>query len=246
MFKVFWKHFFPHVDQRMYGTVRYAFPVIFVAALFAGLAALVTEEKSYISIESSTENVRQDQEFYITVNVTSAVPVNAIDLSISYPQDQITVLGIDTGSSVITLWAEDPYAKDGQIHLRGGTFKRGFVGTHQIARVKVRATGSGNAQIIIGDTSLVAGDGSGKYLPVASNNARNKVSIAISGSDGLLEASAAIGVVTDTDHDGDVDVSDISRFMSAWFTNRLTYDFNGDGKMSFVDFSIILAESFFR
>lgn len=244
MFKVLWKALFPNHSQKHFNTVRYAFPLVIVTAVFASLASVISENTSYVTIRTDTETVVKDQQFTIDVLVTAHVPINAVDLVISYPQDKLVVEGIDTGTSVITLWTEAPYAKDGSIYLTGGTFRKGFLGEHTIARIKAHATEAGEARILIKETQLVAGDGKGSE--VIASDSENEVKIAITGSEGVIKGEASIAVVSDIDGDGDVDLKDISAFMSAWFSKGSTFDFNGDGKMTFRDFSILLAESFFN
>jgi hypothetical protein len=244
MLKILLKVLFPSYNGKHYDTVRYAFPLIVVTTVFAGLAAVITENSSYVTIRTDTEKVVKDQQFTIDVSVTAHVAVNAVDLVISYPKDKLVIDGIDTGTSVITLWTEEPYARDGSIYLTGGTFRRGFMGTHTIARIKAHATEAGEARILLKETQLVAGDGKGSEVVIA--NSINEVKIAISGTEGIIKGKATISVVSDIDGDGDVDLKDISAFMAAWFTKGSTFDFNGDGKMTFSDFSILLAESFFN
>lgn len=244
MLKVLWKALFPNHSNSHFTTVRYAFPLVLVTAVFASLASVISENSSFVTIRASTEKVVQDQQFTIDILVSAHVPVNAVDLVISYPEDKLVVDSVDTGTSVITLWTEQPYAKDGNIYLRGGTFRKGFVGEHTIARIKAHATEAGEARILIKETQLVAGDGLGSEVKVTDTG--NEVKIAVTGSDGIIKGEATISVVSDIDGDGDVDLKDISAFMSAWFTKASTFDFNGDGKMTFRDFSILLAESFFK
>jgi hypothetical protein len=118
-------HFFIRKTRtQTYSTVRYAFPVVIIAALFVGFASVVTENSSFVTVRTDKSTLQKDEQFYIEVLVTAHTPVNAVDLVLSYPTDKIEVEGIDTGTSVITLWTEEPYAKDGNIYLRGGTFRR--------------------------------------------------------------------------------------------------------------------------
>lgn len=242
MFRSLWKFLVPEYFHAHYDTVRYAFPVVFIAALFAGLAALVTGDQSQVLITTDTKTVARDQQFFITVDVAAHTPINAIDLQIAYPQDKIAVEGIDTGRSVITLWAEDPYAKAGTIYLRGGTFYKGFIGEHEIARIRVRALEAGQAQLFVRTSQLVAGDGNGTQVP--SDQTQNGVQILVIGDTGSITGKAALALVTDTNGDGEIDFTDITEFMSAWLSQNRIYDFNNDGLMTFEDFSILLADSF--
>ena len=155
-------------------------------------------------------------------------------------------MGIDTGTSVITLWTEEPYFKNGKIYLRGGTFRKGFIGEHTLAHIKVRAIEAGNARIFVDKTTLVAGDGKGTEVEASNDDGQNEVKIAVMSSEGVLSGKATISLITDTNGDGDVDLSDISAFMSAWFTKTKTFDFDGDGRMTLKDFSVLLSDSFFN
>ncbi len=246
MYRALWKLLFPQYGGRSYTTVRYAFPIVVIAALFAGLASVVTENSSYVTIKTDVDTVTRDQQFFIDVSVTAHVPVNAVDLQLSYPEALLRVDSIDVGSSVITLWTEEPHTKDGVIYLRGGTFRKGFIGEHAVARIKVVAIESGEARVLVKNTQLVAGDGLGTEVDATSDTEHNEARIFVTGAEGVITGEATITVITDTDGDGDVDLGDISAFMAAWFTKKNTYDFNGDGKMTFRDFSILLADSFFK
>jgi hypothetical protein len=226
-------------------TVRFAFPIVALTALFAGLAAVTTQDASYITITTSQTTVREGEVILIDVLAFAHTPVNAVDIVVDYPEGQMKVEGIDTGTSVITLWAEDPYTEEGKVYLRGGVFQRGFLGEHTIARIRARATEAGHAYVNIDSASLIAGDGKGtevKTEKVADNQTR----IYVQNKDGALSGKATISLVTDLDGDGSVDLADISAFMGAWFTKSSVFDFNGDGRMTFRDFSILLADSFFK
>lgn len=217
--------------------------MVLSTALVLGLAAVVSDKGSFITIETPSETVTTGQDFFITVKVTAHTPVNAIDIALSYPQNRLEIESIDTGTSVITLWAEEPKAEGGIITLRGGTFKRGFLGEHTVARIRAVAKESGLAYVRTSEARLVAGDGLGTEVVVRESGSSAEVTV--SGEPGTLVATGELTIVTDIDGDGKVDIRDISAFMAAWFTREKTFDFNGDGRMTIRDFSILLADSFF-
>lgn len=236
-------------------TVRFAFPLLFAMAAFLGASVIDSENQTFIHIDPSTNSVRQGEIFEIDVYVSAHVPVNAVDIALSFPTSQIEVLGIDTGESVITLWTEQPFVDRDEIVLRGGTFRRGFIGTHLIATVNAKAKTSGLATFEVSDSMLLAGDGSGSEVQV-SDRGKDSTKLYIANKEGVftvtgqsggeIEGAVTLRIITDIDGDGDVSIADVSRFMSAWTTQTQVYDFSGDGRMTFEDFAIILSDAFFK
>lgn len=236
-------------------TVRYAFPFIMGTLVVLSALTVTSEKKTFIEIIPSNTTVRAGDLVALDVFVTSHAPVNAIDISINIPKNQLNVTGIDVGESVITLWTVDPYVKGDTVILRGGTFRKGFLGRHRIATINAKAVSTGLAYVHVTDSQLLAGDGRGTEI-VAVDNLNDEAKLLIAKSDGTFEpgtepagvfqANVVIQVVTDINGDGIVSIADISSFMSAWFSYGIIYDFNNDGKMTFRDFSIILADAFRR
>lgn len=236
-------------------TVRYAFPVIMSAIALMGALSLTSTNKTIIEIVPSKTNVRAGEQLSLEIYVSAHKPVNAVDISLKMPSSQLKVKGIDTGESVITLWTVEPYVKNGVVVLRGGTFRKGFLGRHLIATINAEAVETGLAYVNVLDSLLLAGDGKATEIQ-KTDSPTEEVKLYIADKDGtfvatdgegnVFEASAEINIVTDIDGDGEVTLSDVSSFMSAWSSRMVVYDFNGDGLMTFRDFAIILADSFFR
>ena len=239
---------FPTLGLRNSSTVRYAFSFLFVFAAIASIAAVATTNGSYIKTVSSAAAVEVDTKFALDVYVYADAPINAVDISLLYPSDQVEVLGIDKGESVITLWTEEPFVKDGAVFLRGGTYKRGFVGEHKIATVNLKAKTAGSAQFLAGEVKLLAGDGKGTSVKADTTRAKIVTAIFAAGEKPpqttTLEGAVSFVVVTDIDGDGAVSLRDISSFMANWASRAQKFDFNNDGQMTFRDFSIILADYF--
>jgi hypothetical protein len=242
IYRVLYPSYFQRKERR---TVHYAFPILAVTALFTGIASVVSQDASYISITTEPSTVHEGESFYIDVFVYAHTPVNAVDIALRYPSDQMTVENIDTGTSVITLWAMEPYADKDKIYLRGGLIKKGFLGKHSIARIRAHATQSGLAYVNVASASLIAGDGFGTEVQLEKVS-ESETRIIVNSDGGTLSGEASVSLITDLDGDGKVDFSDISAFMSAWFTRGKIFDFNRDGRMTLKDFSILLSDSFFR
>lgn len=247
LFGKFLNKIFPTFGLKNSPTVRYAFSFLFVFAAIASIAAVSGSKGSYIKVVPSSNAVEVGGNFTLDVYVFADKPINAVDISVLYPDTQVEVLGIDKGESVLTLWTEEPSIRNGAIILRGGTFKRGFVGEHKIASINVKAKTSGSAQFLAGEVKLLAGDGKGTNIVADTSRARILTSIFPVGEKPpatTFAGSVSFVVVTDIDGDGSVSLIDISSFMANWASKERQFDFNNDGQMTFRDFSIILSDYF--
>lgn len=230
-------------------TVRYAFPLTFVTLVLFGAAAVTSLDSSYIKLTSNNSQVEAGDAFTIHVYVGAHQAVNAVNIAVAFPEDQIKIEGIDTGQSVITIWTKEPYVEDGTVYISGGTFRKGFKGEHLVAEINARAKESGTAKFSAEQVQLLAGDGRGTTVSLKDTGFESYtmyVGIATEDGKSAIEGTVAVGIYTDIDGDGEVTMSDVMAFMDAWGSKTKKYDFNNDGKMSFVDFAIILADSFFK
>lgn len=229
------------------GPVRQMFPLFLGVLAFLG-ASTIGSSSSYIKLVPSTTTVIQGERFAIDVYAQAHVPVNALDVTIAYAPEAISIISVDKAQSVLTIWTKEPEIKADTITLSGGTFRRGFVGEHLVATIKVEAKHTGSTEFFIKNAELLAGDGQGTKVAVSGTGESSKTSFIIydeSESPESIVAKVEFKINADIDGDGKVTLRDISSFMAAWSSKDQTYDFNQDGKMNFVDFSIILAKSFF-
>jgi len=228
-------------------TIRYMFPAFLTLAGVFGVAALSSSDASYIRLETTSTIVESGSRFKVDVYARAHVPVNAVDITLRFDSRAVEVLGVDRGQSVITLWTENPIIEKDKVVLRGGTYRRGFVGEHKIASINLTAVQTGQSNFGVSDVILLAGDGTGKQVSVA-EALDSKFSLYIYDENTTPESigvNVAISVITDIDGDGKVTIKDISMFMAAWHSKDKIYDFTGDGKMTFRDFSVLLASFFF-
>jgi hypothetical protein len=240
------RYIFPTAVLRNSPTVRYAFSFLFLFAALIGMAAVVSKDGTYIKIITPQSSFEAGSVFPVDVYVYANAPVNAVDISISFPEKQIEILGIDKGESVITLWTEDPFVAGDTVVLRGGTYKRGFVGEHKIATINAKALTAGKAEFIANNVKILAGDGKGTEIPTDLSRGKLITTITEPGVGTTIQGEGVIVVITDIDSDGQVTLTDISSFMASWASKDKVYDFNGDGSMTFRDFSIILADFFLK
>lgn len=247
-FFTFLKSFFLPQRQRTNLTVRYMFPLFLSLAAVFGASVITSSDTSYVKLSPSKTVVMNDERFFIEVYAYAHIPVNALDIEIQFDPNSLEILSVDKAQSVLTIWSEEPKIENNIISFGGGTYRRGFIGEHLLATIKVRAKTSGKTEFLIKDAEFLAGDGKGSPVLVKQNPSDAKKSFIIydQGEDPTkISTDFGVGLSADIDGDGRVTLKDISSFMSAWYDGGMKYDFNGDSKMNFVDFSIILAKSVF-
>lgn len=229
-------------------TVRFMFPAIISFAALLTAAVITSDNSSYIRLEASDTTIMAGQQFSLDVYAYAHVPVNAVDISLRFDPDAVKVVAVDKGQSVLTLWTEEPTVENGVVTLSGGTFRRGFVKEHMIATINLQALHTGQSSLVASDVLLLAGDGSGSEVMVV-DTSESQVNLYVYDENtdpSSIGVDVQVNVVTDIDGDGEVSLNDISAFMGAWSNRAKVYDFNGDGRMTFRDFSIILADFFFK
>jgi hypothetical protein len=225
--------------------VRTMFSLIGIA-LFLSAAVATSQDASYIKLESNESVIEQGHRFSIKVFAFAHVPVNAVDVTLRFDSNIVSVIGVDRGQSVLTIWTEDPVIQSDRVILRGGTFRKGFLGEHLVANIELQAKETGQGKFSAANVLLLAGDGRGTPVKTApSNNSELTVLVFDENtSPENIGATVSVLVVTDLDGDGTVSLRDISSFMASWAAKDKTYDFNGDGRMTFRDFSILLSDFF--
>lgn len=229
-------------------TVRYMFPLAIGFAAILGAQLISSTESSYIRLQVDKQTVERDDMFSVDVYAYAHVPVNAVDVTLKFDGNKVKVVQVDRGQSVLTIWTEDPVVTNNSVVLRGGTFRRGFLGEHRIARIDLQALRTGNSQFNTENVLLLAGDGEGTPVSTLESGA-SSASLYIydentNSSD--INVEVEVNLITDLDGDGKVTLRDISAFMGDWSSKSRLHDFNGDGRMTFGDFSIILASFFFQ
>jgi len=229
-------------------TVRYMFPLAIGFAAILGAQLISSTESSYIRLEINKQAVQTNERFTVDVYAYAHVPVNAVDVTLQFDGNKVEVAEVDRGQSVLTIWTEDPVVTANSVVLRGGTFRRGFLGEHKIATIDLRAKGTGNSQFSTANVLLLAGDGQGSPV-TTTNSTATEASLFIydeNTNPSDITVKVSVNLVTDLDGDGKITLKDISAFMSDWNSKARLHDFNGDGRMTFRDFSIILADFFLK
>lgn len=238
-------YFRPHAR----GPVRRMFSGGVLATVAIGLVAAVSlhsNESTQVMIQlpNGGSSVTVGEPFQVEVRIDAKEPINAVEMDLLYPESYMEVEQLRDGESVLTIWTEEPSAENGVIHLRGGTFRRGFVDEHRVIAWTARATQAGTFSIRPQHILLLAGDGSGTEVALDAVDTPPLTLTARGVGDPAVSTEAMIQNGTDLNGDGQVTMQDISIFMSAWGSGDTIYDFTGDNRMTFPDFSVILAHYF--
>jgi hypothetical protein len=90
--------------------------------------------------------------------VNARVPINALGITIKYPQDLIEVVGVSKQKSFLDLWTEDTAIREeaGEVHFSGGTTAHGgLLGTSTAITLTIEAKKPGTATISFEDVEAL-------------------------------------------------------------------------------------------
>jgi hypothetical protein len=241
----YFKHLLDSVRFKKGRTVKTMFSLLSIALLL-GAAVISGNNASYIRLQTDKTTVKAGDHFTLDVYAYANVPVNAVDVTLKFKEGSVEVIGVDKGQSVLTIWTQEPVVEKDRVVISGGTFRKGFVGEHKIATLNLVAKQTGQSTFSAADVQLLAGDGKGTEVKTTTTD-DSSLSFYVydeKTDPAKIGVNVAVGIVSDIDGDGKVSLKDVSAFMGAWTNSSHLYDFNGDGKMTFGDFSIILANVF--
>lgn len=139
------------------GVIAITAAVLFFCAQEASAAILQVNSDSGIISPGNTATL------YISVN-SEGVSINNAEARISYSPDVIDVLSVSKGSSIFSLWVEEPAFSNyaGTITFSGGLPNPGFSGVNgPIMTAVVRAKKAGRAEFAITSAAVRANDGMG-------------------------------------------------------------------------------------
>lgn len=144
---------------------------IFVFSLLSvPVLAVTTDTKAntttpHVFLVSSSPSIAPNAEFTIQVLVDSPLPINALDLQISYPSDKIQFLNSDTAQSVVSFWqSPSPFLFAGHLRFTGG-MAMPFQGTKGIvSTLHFRSLGEGYGIVSFERNNIYLADGKGTKI----------------------------------------------------------------------------------
>ena len=170
----------------------------------------------------------------INVNVKATVPINAVGVTIKFPQDLIEIEGVSKEKSFLDLWTEDTSIHEGggTIHFSGGTtMPGGLTGTSTALTITIKAKEAGEAILSFEDAQVFASDGTGTALSYKTRSITYEIP----------EPSPSIVNIPTPTTGGSIAVASPSLLTTP---TPPSPDLNGDGKINLVDVSIIIMHIF--
>lgn len=113
---------------------------------------------------SSKDAVTIGDTFDVSIKTDSeGVGINAVQATIQFPKDILTVTKTDKADSIFNFWLEEPSISNdnGKVAFVGGSTTGAAGKSLQILKITFSVKGSGRAQLAFTDGTITASDGSG-------------------------------------------------------------------------------------
>ncbi len=150
----------PSTNMKNSSILRLSFFVLLLVGFFPRSIFAAT-----LFISPSSSSVTSGNIFTVNVIVnTEGQSINTSDAIIQFPTDILQVVSVSKGSSIFSLWVEDPNFSNttGQISFNGGIANPGYLGNYgQLVSITFQAKKAGSASILFSDSSVRANDGLG-------------------------------------------------------------------------------------
>lgn len=219
------RHFFHKHTYK----IALGLPVVIILAASSNLfdASIGT-----ILLESrNPEGISTTGESFVDVYVESRTPINAVESTITFPNDAIEILSLSTEKSIISLWTHEPTFsnEDGTITFSGGIInKYGFLGKGTLFTLKVRGLKDGSATFVFDNALILAHDGKGTNI--------------LETLPSYTYAIKDFGTTFITSENPALGISDIGLFSLQLFRGYdPRYDLNGDGKINVSDLTRLIS-----
>jgi hypothetical protein len=137
--------------------------IIFSVLFFFGNIASANSSQVFFAGPSAA--FAPQSEFNVSIFLDSTEPVNALDLEIAYPPDQLAFLSFDNTHSIVDIWQTSPkIISNGNIHLVGGIFKSFSGNNGLVIKLAFRALNAGEPALSFAKSNIYIADGKGTQL----------------------------------------------------------------------------------
>jgi len=187
----------------------------------------------------------------IDININTETPINAVGTTVQFPKDKIEIVAISKEESFFDLWTEDTTMAEGSGKLRfsGGTLKDGgFTGTGTVLTITIKSKEVGDATLMFENTQILASDGRGTNVVSRERNLTYRIE-----EKREIQPKIYFGrkknmlpiPSPDLNDDGKVNFVDVSILSKVLFVRyNPRYDLNVDGAVNLSDLSIVFSEMF--
>ena len=215
---------------------KYLFIFGFPVLIMVGIVNFDSTERSdtqqtIISLAPEGGSFVIDQNLLVTVKVNTNAAINAVEATINFPKDNLSVVSVSKDDSIINLWIQEPSFSNelGVIEFVGGLHNGGFQGEGKILTIVFKPKKPGNTTIDFANASVLAHDGKGTDV------LEKKI--------GATYFIKTENPSPDFNSDNRVNLTDLSILLSHWGSvDDFSYDLNQDGKVGLVDLSILISK----
>lgn len=145
--------------------------IIFSAFVLTSSSVFAQSSTSRVYFKGPTSAVTPESIVSISVLVDSAEPINAFDLEISYPKDDLEFLNFDNTDSIVNIWKPDPsILPNGNLRLTGLMMKAWDSKGGLLIKLSFKALNSGDHEISFVINDLAKFDGKGTKIEASTTS----------------------------------------------------------------------------
>ena len=131
---------------------------------------------SSFNLGLNKHNIDIQENVILSLSLTSEEHINAIKLTINFPDALLDVQDINIGGSIINAWIEKPYLKSQGEIVMAGIIPGGFLGENgKIVTINLKGKDNGFAQIYLSDLEVLKNDGIGNNAYIQANPIQLKI-----------------------------------------------------------------------
>jgi Cohesin domain len=217
-----------------------------VVALLASATSSLQDEATIIYFSPSThEAMLVGDSVDVDININAHTSINAVGITVQFPQESFEMTGISKSKSFLDLWTEETKISEesGEVHFSGGTLSDGGrIGLGTVLTLTLRAKKAGSATLSFKDAEIFKHDGRGETVPVTMRSLNFSIAdIPSSAPAASREAVLEFKNTQPTDFNSSgsaslLDMSILTLHLFGPYSPR--YDLNKDGKLNLIDLSV--------
>lgn len=223
--------------------------ILALVSIYAVVVNTAPEASMHLSPAGGVVNIGKP--FSVSVLVESKVPVNAFSGGVAFDASFLRVEGITYNTEIADLWVEKPWysAGDGEVQFAGGTTKSGgFTGSGDLITITFMPLAAGVSPLAIHNAAIYEHDGFGSAAELTQSIDSLFTIEALGNQARIIEKPSTVtkvavvdeAVTFDLNGDGKVSLIDVSIFLLNGLSNDPRFDFNRDGTVDGADRALLL------